>query len=616
MKFGAISAQILAKMLVNRHYASERELILDVADVFNAELRAGGRRRLPGDPGGGAAPPHRRRRRDAPPTQDLQFFTDAVNREIEGVETEIWLHTCWGNPNQQPLHWERPSYERALPYLLATDADVLTLECASTGGRDLPLLGKHRTDKKIAIGVVNHTTTAVEPPEVVAGLIRKALEYVPPERLILSTDCGFGREGLSRRIAFYKMRGHQPRARTSCAASSKLPEVPDPGRRSEVRMKRSTERFLTTHTGSLPRPDDLVRAMFAREEGVPVDGAALAARIRAGVADVVRKQAEAGVDVIDDGELSKPSYATYVKDRLAGFGGTSQPLQYQDLVEFPDLAKRVFGDPGRSRRRTPACNGPISVRDARAAETDAGNLKAALASVSAAEGFLTAASPGVISLFFRNDHYPSHEAYLSAIADAMRVEYEAVVGAGLLLQVDCPDLAMGRHIQYAGLDIEEFRRMARLHVEALNHALANVPPDRVRMHVCWGNYEGPHHYDVPLADIIDIVFLARPAGVSFEAANPRHAHEWRLFERVRVPEGKILIPGVLESKTNYIEHPELVAQRIGRYAKLVGRENIIAGTDCGYGTWVGQAAVDPGVVWAKLRSLAEGARLASREFWA
>jgi 5-methyltetrahydropteroyltriglutamate--homocysteine methyltransferase len=284
-------------------------------------------------------------------------------------------------------------------------------------------------------------------------------------------------------------------------------------------------------------------------------------------------------------------------------------------VDFPELAKRVFGDPGRSRRRTPACNGPITVRDARAAETDVENLKAALASVQATEGFLTAASPGVISLFFRNDHYPSHEAYLFAIADAMRHEYEAVVRAGLLLQVDCPDLAMGRHIQFAALSLEEFRRMARLHVEALNHALAGVPPDRVRMHVCWGNYEGPHHHDVPFADIVDIVFAARPSGVSFEAANPRHAHEWRLFERVRFPEGKILIPGVLESKTNYIEHPELVAQRIGRYAKLVGRENVIAGSDCGYGTWVGQAAVDPGVVWAKLASLAEGARLASREFW-
>jgi len=380
-------------------------------------------------------------------------------------------------------------------------------------------------------------------------------------------------------------------------------------------MRQSQDRFLTTHTGSLPRPADLVRAMFAREEGVPVDATALAVRTRAAVAEVVRQQADAGVDVIDDGEMSKPSYATYVKDRLTGFGGTSQTLQYRDLVDFPDLARRVFGDPGRSRRKTPACNGPIAVRDAEAARTDAENLKAALGAVQATEGFLTAASPGVISLFFRNDHYPSHEAYLFAIADAMRHEYEAVVRAGLVLQVDCPDLAMGRHIQFAELDLEEFRRMARLHVEALDHALAGVPPDRVRMHVCWGNYEGPHHYDVPFEHIVDIVFAARPAGVSFEAANPRHAHEWRLFERVRLPEGKILIPGVLESKTNYIEHPELVAQRIGRYAKLVGRENVIAGTDCGYGTWVGQAAVDPGVVWAKLQSLAEGARIATREFW-
>jgi 5-methyltetrahydropteroyltriglutamate--homocysteine methyltransferase len=381
-------------------------------------------------------------------------------------------------------------------------------------------------------------------------------------------------------------------------------------------MRRSTDRFLTTHTGSLPRPADLVRTMFAREEGVPVDSAALAARIRAAVAEVVGRQVETGVDVVSDGELSKPSYATYVKDRLSGFGGASHPLQYRDLVDFPELARRVFGDPGRSRRRTPACTGPIAVRDAQAAVIDADNLRAALTATPAPEAFLTAASPGVISLFFRNDHYASQEAYLAAIADAMRHEYEAVVRAGFVLQVDCPDLAMGRHIQYADLSLAEFRQRARLHVEALDHALANVPPDRVRMHLCWGNYEGPHHYDVPLADIIDIVFTARPAGISFEAANPRHAHEWQLFERVRVPEGKLLIPGVLESKTNYIEHPELVAQRIGRYARLVGREQVVAGSDCGYGTWVGQAAVDPDVVWAKLKSLAEGARLASREFWA
>lgn len=380
-------------------------------------------------------------------------------------------------------------------------------------------------------------------------------------------------------------------------------------------MKRSEGRFLTTHTGSLPRPDDLIRMMFAKEEGVPVDQAALLARIRSAVAEVIRKQAEAGLDVINDGEVSKPSYATYIKDRLQGFGGISQPLQYRDLVDFPELARRVFSDPGRSRRRTPACNGPISVRDARAAHTDVENLQAALSAVKAEEAFLSAASPGVISLFFRNDYYPSHEAYLFAIADAMRHEYEAVAQAGLLLQVDCPDLAMGRHIQFAGVSLEEFRKMARLHVEALNHALANIPPDQLRMHLCWGNYEGPHHYDVPLADILDIVLAARPNGISFEAANPRHAHEWKVFERVKPPPDKVLIPGVIESKTNYVEHPEVVAQRISRYARLVGREHVIAGTDCGFGTWVGQAAVDPGVVWAKMASLAEGARLASREFW-
>ncbi len=380
-------------------------------------------------------------------------------------------------------------------------------------------------------------------------------------------------------------------------------------------MRRSTERFLTTHTGSLPRPDDLIRMMFAKEEGVPVDAAALGARIRSAVAEVVSKQVEAGLAVVNDGEMSKPSYATYVKDRLRGFGGESHPLQYQDLVEFPGMAKRVFGDPGRARRKTPACNGPIAVGDASAAQADARNLDAAVASAPAAEAFLTAASPGVISLFFRNDHYPSHEAYLFAIAEAMQGEYETIAGAGFVLQVDCPDLAMGRHIQFAGLSLEDFRKMARLHIAALDHALRNVPAEQVRLHLCWGNYEGPHHYDVALADIIDLVFQARPVGISFEAANPRHGHEWRLFERLKLPAGKVIIPGVIDSTTNFIEHPELVAERISRYAKLVGREHVIAGTDCGFGTWVGQAAVDPDIVWAKLASLASGARLASREFW-
>jgi 5-methyltetrahydropteroyltriglutamate--homocysteine methyltransferase len=380
-------------------------------------------------------------------------------------------------------------------------------------------------------------------------------------------------------------------------------------------MKRSTERFLTTHTGSLPRPEDLVRAMFAKEEGVPVDAAALKARIRSAVAAIVEKQVEAGIDIVNDGEMSKPSYATYIKDRLHGFGGESQPLVYQDLVGFPEFARRVFGDPGRSRRRTPGCNGPISVRDGEAAESDVANLSHALSRVAAEEAFLSAASPGVISLFFHNAHYPSEEAYLYAIADAMRQEYETVAEAGLILQIDCPDLAMGRHIQYARLSLAEFRNKAWLHIEALNHALRNIPAEQLRLHLCWGNYEGPHHCDVPLRDIIETVFLAKPCGLSFEAANPRHAHEWKVFEDVKLPDGKVLIPGVIESKTNFIEHPELIAERIGRFARLLGRENVIAGSDCGYGTWVGQAAVDPLIVWAKLASLAEGARLASREFW-
>jgi 5-methyltetrahydropteroyltriglutamate--homocysteine methyltransferase len=386
-------------------------------------------------------------------------------------------------------------------------------------------------------------------------------------------------------------------------------------------MRRSTDRFLTTHTGSLPRPDDLVRTMYAREEGVPVERAALEQRVAQAVDEVVRKQVDAGIDIVDDGEMSKPSYATYVKDRLAGFGGSGNTFVYQDLVGFPNLAKRVFGDPGRSRRKTPACNAAIGVRDPEAARTDTAHLRAALDALPVAarervqNAFLTAASPGVVSLFFRDDHYGSEEAYLAAIAEAMRHEYETVANAGFLLQIDCPDLGMGRHIQYADLSLPEFRRKAEMHVEALNYALRNIPAEQLRMHLCWGNYEGPHHCDVPLADVVDIVFRAKPSALVLEAANPRHAHEWKLFESVKLPEGKLLIPGVIESKSNFIEHPEVVAQRIARYANLVGRENVIAGSDCGYGTWVGQAAVDADVVWAKFAAMAEGARIASAQFW-
>jgi len=366
----------------------------------------------------------------------------------------------------------------------------------------------------------------------------------------------------------------------------------------------------TTHVGSLPRPQDLIRTMFAKQEGVAIDPVALEARTRAAVADVVEKQVAAGIDVVSDGEMGKPSYVTYITDRLDGFGGTSQPLTYADLVDFPALREKVFGDPGRSRRRTPACDAPIEVRDSEAARMDIEHLTAALPDGHA--GFMNAASPGVIELYFRNDHYASREEYLYAIADAMRVEYEAIVEAGLLLQIDCPDLGMGRHIEFADKTLDEFRRQAALNIEVLNHATAKIPPERMRMHICWGNYEGPHHCDVAFADIVDLVFTARPSMIAMEAANPRHAHEWQLFEDVELPDGKILIPGVIESKSNFIEHPELIAQRIERYARLVGPENVMAGSDCGFGTWVGQAAVDPDVTWAKLAALAEGAAIASR----
>ena len=380
-------------------------------------------------------------------------------------------------------------------------------------------------------------------------------------------------------------------------------------------MLRSVDRFLTTHAGSLPRPDDLIQTMFAKEEGRPVDDEALARRIRSSVKEIVEKQRNVGVDVVSDGEMSKPSYATYIKDRLSGFGGVGNTFVYQDLVDFPNLAKRVFGDPGRSRRKTPACNGPISVSDPDAVSRDVSNLRAAVGERQEPRAFMTAASPGLISLFFRNQYYPSQSTYLEAVAEAMRPEYEAIVAAGFDLQVDCPDLAMGRHIQYADLELPEFRKRAAEHVEILNHALSGIPPERIRMHLCWGNYEGPHHCDVPLADIIDIVLEARPSSVSLEAANPRHAHEWAVFERVKLPEGKVIIPGAIESKSNFIEHPELIANRITNYAKLVGRENVVAGSDCGYGTWVGQAAVDPDVVWAKLAALTEGAWIASGRLW-
>ncbi len=370
-------------------------------------------------------------------------------------------------------------------------------------------------------------------------------------------------------------------------------------------MQLSTERILTTHTGSLPRPPDLTEMLRRRDRGEAVDG--FAERVTEGVAEAVRRQVDAGLSVINDGEASKVGYATYVKERLNGFGGSGGLAGMpSDMQEFPGYMERVMSD---LDFEMPACVGPVSYRDLEAVRTDIENLKAALAGVDVADAFMTAASPGVISVFLQNQHYATHEEYIEALADAMKQEYDEIHAAGFLLQLDCPDLAMARHMG-------DFGRMAPVHVEALNHATRDIPPDRMRMHLCWGNYEGPHHHDVPLREIIELVLTARPAAISFEAANPRHDHEWRVFEEVKLPDGKALIPGVLDSTTNYIEHPQLVADRIVRYAKLVGRENVIAGSDCGFATFATFLTVDPGIAWAKLRAMSDGAELATRELFA
>ncbi len=377
----------------------------------------------------------------------------------------------------------------------------------------------------------------------------------------------------------------------------------------------SRGRFLTTHVGSLPRGDDLIALMFAKEDGLPLDVATVEARIRAAVDHVVEMQVAAGIDVINEGEQSKPSYATYIKDRLSGFGGTGNSYVFQDLEEFPGTKSRTMSDEGRKHRKAPACNAPITVKDMDAARKDAASLSAALARHGGHSGFMSAASPGVTALFFRNDWYDSDEAYLDALAEGLRHEYEAIAAAGFTLQIDCPDLAMGRHTQFRELSLSQFRDRIMLNIEALNRATANIPPEQLRMHLCWGNYPGTHHRDVTIRDIIDLAWRARPHAIQFEAANPRHAHEFELFREIGLPEGKLLIPGVIECQTPYLEHPELVAQRIGRYADLVGRDNVMAGVDCGFSIHVGSGGVDRDVVWAKLKVLAEGAAIASARYW-
>ncbi len=374
-------------------------------------------------------------------------------------------------------------------------------------------------------------------------------------------------------------------------------------------------RFKTTHVGSLPRPQDLIEMMFAKEDGEAVDRKALDARIVKAVDDIVDLQVRSGLDIVNDGEMSKPSYATYIKDRLSGFGGSGASYAFQDIEDFPETKRRIFDDPGRKHRRAPACNAPIEVIDMDAPRIDAERLNAAVARYDGPQPFMSAASPGVTALFFGNEYYDRDEDYLFALADGLRHEYEAIANAGITLQIDCPDLAMGRHTQFSDMTLSEFRDRMALNIEALNRAVANIPAEQLRMHMCWGNYPGPHHCDVPFKDIIDQVWRAKPSAILFEAANPRHAHEYELFETVKLPEGKVLVPGVIECQSNYIEHPELVAQRIERYAHLVGRDNVIAGVDCGFSIHAGTGGVDPAVAFAKLKALSDGARLASEKFW-
>ena len=381
-------------------------------------------------------------------------------------------------------------------------------------------------------------------------------------------------------------------------------------------MKQSTDRILTTHTGSLPRPPDMLGLLVEEQQARLSERAQLDSSVRAAVQGVFNRQAETGLDVINDGEQGRIDYTVYVKDRLTGYDGESTPLGGMTSdVEFPELAEllKPFASPFQVR---PTCTGPIEWEDWPAVEMDIENLRAASSGAAAEEVFMTSPSPGQISRFLHNEHYPSDEAYIYALAEVMKRQYNAIADAGFLLQLDCPDLALGRHQLFSHLTLEEFRAVAEMHVEALNYAVADIPADRMRMHICWGSTLGPHHTDVPISDVIDIVLKAKPSAVAFPGANPRHEHEWKIWrDSIKLPEGKIIIPGVIDSTSNFVEHPEVVCDRIVRYAGVVGRENMIAGADCGFGTFAGRLQVDSKIVWMKLASLVEGARMASAQIW-
>lgn len=382
-------------------------------------------------------------------------------------------------------------------------------------------------------------------------------------------------------------------------------------------MKTSTERILTTHVGSLPRPQNVVDFIFAQEKGEPVDMTAFNAAMAVAVDDIVKRQVDSGIDVVSDGEMSKISYATYIKDRFTGFDGDSPRRTPGDLLEFPSFLKRLASGGGTPNYRRPCCVGPIAVKSMQPLADDILHVKAAATKHGAAEVFMNSASPGVIALFQPNEHYQTDDDYLEALAHAMAHEYKAIVDAGFILQLDSPDLGLGRHMMYKDLDESAYLKRIEQHVEALNAALATIPADRIRMHVCWGNYEGPHHKDIGLETILPIVMKAKPQGLLFEASNPRHAHEWEVIRDMKrvIPDDKILIPGVLDSTTNFVEHPRLVAQRLGHFIETVGRERVIAGTDCGFGTFAGFGTVDSEIVFAKFAAMAEGARLISKKYW-
>jgi 5-methyltetrahydropteroyltriglutamate--homocysteine methyltransferase len=371
-------------------------------------------------------------------------------------------------------------------------------------------------------------------------------------------------------------------------------------------------RILTTHVGSLPRPPELVEFVFAEDRGEDVDQAQYDRLLDESVKDRVRRQVEAGIDFVSDGEMSKIGYATYIRHRLSGFEvGEAPRATPADLAAYPRYMKRLADEGGSARYLRPICRGPITYEHPERVDADLARLARAIKDEPVAGAFMNAPSPGIIALFQPNEYYGSTDEYLEAIGEAMKTEYEAIVGAGFMLQIDAPDLAMGRHIMYRDDTDQEFVAAAARHVEAINRALRDLPADRVRLHLCWGNYEGPHHLDIGVEKIIDVVLGAKPSTILFEAANPRHEHEFVVWREAAIPEDKTLVPGVLDSTCNYIEHPELVAQRILTYSEIVGPDRVMGGTDCGFGTWSGFGAVDPDICWAKLGSLAEGARRAS-----